>query len=177
MMGRVDKDAFEAIMKVLFSGILSRILIQYIMIFLWVPVIVAAAHAAFLMSGARAHVEVLLNSPSLQRTLTQVWSPIRFALSLHVPDSVVDAAETVAIEMQRIPSETWNILPSVLLSMNLCLSLVPWTIMKIMDKHRVENSDKKKQKQQPKAGLGRPSSPFEKHGDMTKEVRRAKYPN
>jgi hypothetical protein len=156
MIGRVDNDEFEAIMRVLFSGILSRILIQYTMIFLWVPVIVAAAHAAFLMSDTRAHVEVLLNSLSLQRTLTQVWSPIRFALSLHVPDSVVDAAETVAIEMQRIPSETWNIVPFALLSMILCLSLVPWTIMKIMDHHRV---DKKKQKQRPKAGLGRQSWP------------------
>lgn len=159
MMGRIDKHEFEAIMKILFSSILFRVMFQYFMIVLWTPMFVAAAHAAFFMSGARSQVDVIMTA-SLHSTVTQAWSVVRFAISLYLPDSIVEVAEFASRGLRRIPSETWSIIPFVLLSMIMCMSIMRWGLMRIFGRKRGESRKKRRQQQNQQAVPGRRSSPF-----------------
>lgn len=133
--GALSRDEFSEVMMVLFSNVLIRVVTQWCMTLMIVPLI---AHR--ILNG----ISWLIASVTMTIANLDQYSPIfawiemtitsaRDRLWSTIPDFIVAALGHANHIWHKIPSAVWSSVPLTLVSTLLGILVVPWCIMKIDD--------------------------------------------
>jgi EF hand len=134
--GSLDRDEFRAVMMLLFSNVVFRVMVQWSMTLMIVPCI-----ARSLLDAIYATLDFLYNivtnldeyshmANAFELTLEAIGEAIVDHL---LPSIVVKLAATAHFYLQTIPDAVWNSIPLTLLSTILGMLVVPYLILQVDD--------------------------------------------
>jgi hypothetical protein len=131
--GHLDRDEFRQVMLVLFSNVVLRVLVQWSMTILIVPLV-----AQVLLDGIYAAValcyRIVVNldeysslANSIELSVEAAWAWIL----LQTPPSVLDVMDRGGDLWEKVPDSVWNSIPLTLLSTLLGVLVVPNLIFRV----------------------------------------------
>lgn len=133
--GSLDQDEFHCVMGVLFGNVLLRVLAQWSLTLMIVPLLAQTALNA-IYATVRATAAFVANldehssvADSIELTVEGTWQ----CLVDTTPDAIVTMVEQLHHYLSFVPDSVWNSIPLTLLSTLLGLVVVPWTLFQIDD--------------------------------------------
>lgn len=133
--GSLDRVEFREVMMVLFSNVLLRVLAQWSLTLIIVPLVAAQIlNVVYLIGGAVYNLIANLNEYS------EIADKIELALEATseklinaLPDAVLDIFSKMKSLLELVPQAMWDTIPLTLISTILGILVVPWIIFKIDD--------------------------------------------
>lgn len=143
--GSLDRKEFQQVMMVLCSNVLTRVMAQYALTLLIVPLL-----AQKLLDGVYWLIEHFYNivvnldeySPLMDK-LEVFIETTRDRLLDATPRVILSAGSTIGGLLEKVPEAVWNTIPLTLLTCILGILVVPYVIFKIDDFFQ-QMADKKK---------------------------------
>jgi Ca2+-binding EF-hand superfamily protein len=144
--GTLDRDEFREVMMVLCSNIFTRVLVQWSMTLMIVPLVAQyMLNALYLIHATFWNVVTDLDeySPVMDNIELAIESA-RDAIASKLPRVLVATYHLIMKLLDKVPTSVWNTVPLTLLSCVLGCLAVPYMIFKI-DDYFQEVAEKKKQ--------------------------------
>ena len=131
--GTLDKREFRSVMAFLFANVLTRVIVQWSMTLLIVPLVAqsildgiyATAHAIYTLITTLD--EKMWIADQIEVSLETLWA---WAVA-QLPDVVLRLAARMASLLEKVPESVWNSIPLTLLSTVLGIAVVPYIIYSI----------------------------------------------
>lgn len=133
--GTLDQEEFAQVMMVLFSNVLLRVMAQWSLTLMIVPLVAQYILDAIYWLIAKVY-EIVTELDEHAEIFNEIELAIEGAWAWvleKTPPFILTAASTVKQGLDYVPDSVWNTIPLTLLSTILGLLVVPWTIMKIDD--------------------------------------------
>lgn len=144
--GTLDREEFREVMMILFSNVLLRVMMQWCVTLLVVPLV-----AQFILDSVNFLVQSILEVVTHLDEHSVVFDAIEVFIETMarkiinlMPGSVIFAARQGKWLLDCIPESVWNTIPLTLLSCILGMLAVPWLLHKI-DSIFHKAADKKKE--------------------------------
>lgn len=133
--GSLDKEEFREVMMVLFSNVVLRVLAQWSLTLLIVPLV---AHKVLELVYLAIHTlyYIVTNMDEYSSIADKIELTIEAAADWFVkslPESVLMVWDEFVSLLDLVPDSVWNTIPLTLISTILGILVVPWVIFKIDD--------------------------------------------
>jgi predicted PurR-regulated permease PerM len=134
--GALDKMEFREVMMVLFGNVLLRVLVQWSMTLLIVPLVAQQALDGIYWLWARGGQWIADHMEQYSDELSNIevmWDETRDELWDKTPSIVHTTIHQIQTWIKAVPDSIWNTIPLTLLSCILGIVFVPWMIFNIDD--------------------------------------------
>mmetsp|Transcript_26394 Transcript_26394/g.34369 ORF Transcript_26394/g.34369 Transcript_26394/m.34369 type:complete len:334 (+) Transcript_26394:26-1027(+) len=143
--GSLDKDEFREVMMILFSNVLLRVVVQWSMTLIIVPLV-----AGKILDGIAALWHLGVTSIQNLDERSVIFDAIelfvedtRDKVYNAMPDAITTGYDKITDLLASVPPTVWETIPLTLLSCILSMLAVPWLIFNI-DEFFAKHADKKK---------------------------------
>jgi hypothetical protein len=133
--GSLDKDEFRQVMMVLFGNVIFRVLVQWAMTLVFVP-LVAKNILSGIYQGTERVFEIVTNLDEHSRVADVIEDSIKFSNEVflnRLPSWMLLAFVGFGDWLDMVPDSVWSALPLTIISTTLGIVVVPWIIFKIDD--------------------------------------------
>ena len=131
--GQLDKREFRLVMMLLFGNVITRVIVQWSMTLLIVPLVAQYILDAVYAASDWVYVTITTLddyywvADKIEVGLEQAWA----AVIAQTPSVILSGASTVGSALDQVPESVWNSIPLTLLSTILGIAVVPYLIFSI----------------------------------------------